>query len=83
VLLAAVPSAVNPVRVANGTDIVPADHLGMTPPRCARKVLLVPAGMSAIAGQPPVRRYRVARLRLDTPEASATKRFDYLKRTFD
>jgi hypothetical protein len=39
--------------------------------------------MSAITGQPPVRRYRVARLRLDTPEASATKRFDYLKRTFD
>ena len=34
-------------------------------------------------GQPPLRRYRMARLRLDTPEASFPKSYEYLKRTFD
>lgn len=56
----------------------------MSPLSSARKVLLVPSGSTtASAGQPAVRRYRVARLRLDTPGADAAKRFEYLKRTFD
>ena len=60
--------------------IIPA----MTPPSSARKVLLIPTGSSAErAGQPAVRRYRVAGLRLDTPDAAFPKRFEYLKRTFD
>lgn len=61
-------------------SIIPA----MTPPSSARKVLLVPSGSSAErVGQPAVRRYRVARLRLDTPDAAFPKRYEYLKRTFD
>ena len=56
----------------------------MTPPLSARKVVLVPAGSSPESeGRPPIRRYRVARLRFDTPELPFPKRYDYLKRTFD
>lgn len=56
----------------------------MTSPPSSRKIVLVPASNSAETdGRPPLRRYRVARLRFDTPDASQPKRFDYLKRTFD
>lgn len=55
----------------------------MTPAPSVRKVLLIPAGISASTGQPPLRRYRMARLRLDAAESQPAKRFDYLKRTFD
>jgi hypothetical protein len=56
----------------------------MTSPLSARKVVLIPAPSAPeISGQPPIRRYRVARLRFDTPSPSFPKRYEYLKRTFD
>lgn len=56
----------------------------MRSPHPARKVVLVRTGSSAASdGQPPIRRYRVARLRMDGPESSSAKRYEYLKRTFD
>jgi hypothetical protein len=57
----------------------------MRTPLSARRVVLVPAGSSQEhEGQPSIRRYRVARLRFDNPEATAfPKRYEYLKRTFD
>ena len=41
------------------------------------------APSASSSGQPAIRRYRVARLRLDTPESPFPKRYDYLKRSFD
>jgi hypothetical protein len=56
----------------------------MTPPFSARKFVLVPTGGSAgSSGQPAVRRYRMARLRLETPEGEPGKPYEYLKRSFD
>lgn len=50
----------------------------------ARRIVLVPAGSAQEhEGQPSIRRYRVARLRFDTPETALPKRYEYLKRTFD
>lgn len=58
----------------------------MTTPSSSSKLILAldrraAAGPTAPAG--PIRRYRIARLRFDTPEAGPEHRFDYLKRTFD
>lgn len=65
-----------------------ADHLAMTRPLTASKVLLVahrgtvPANRRDI----PIRRYRLARLRLDgrpAGQAGSDSRFEYLKRVYD
>jgi hypothetical protein len=50
------------------------------------KVLLVAdrrAEPAQVAGAPPVRRYRIARLRFDPPSAAGASRFEHLKRTYD
>ncbi|HTP20022.1 MAG TPA: hypothetical protein VMJ65_10490 [Solirubrobacteraceae bacterium] len=57
----------------------------MTRPVTASKVLLV-ADRRAATSAPrdtPIRRYRLARLRLDPPPAGPATRFDYLKRVYD
>jgi hypothetical protein len=57
----------------------------MTRPITASKVLLVADRRRAPADRevPPVRRYRIARLRFDSRPAGAESRFDYLKRVYD
>ena len=56
----------------------------MRSPLSTRRIVLVPAGSSPEnEGQPSIRRYRVARLRADTPGTALPKRYEYLKRTFD
>lgn len=59
--------------------------LAMTRPTPASKILLVGdrrAEADTSAGIP-VRRYRLARLRLDSRPAGAGARFDHLKRVYD
>jgi len=59
--------------------------LPMTRPITASKVLLVAdrraTGMSRQSV--PIRRYRLARLRLDPRSGSGESRFEYLKRVYD
>ena len=57
----------------------------MTRPIAASKVLLVADRRPATSTQQntPVRRYRLARLRLDSRASGAESRFDYLKRVYD
>jgi hypothetical protein len=59
--------------------------LVMTRPITASKVLLVadrrPVPASRDSG--PVRRYRIARLRLESRPAGTESRFEYLKRVYD
>jgi hypothetical protein len=59
--------------------------LAMTRPITASKVMLVrdPRSASQSRQTIPVRRYRLARLRLDGRPAGAEARFDYLKRVYD
>jgi len=59
--------------------------LPMTRPITASKVVLI-ADRRATGIRPqtgPVRRYQLARLRLDARQAGAESRFDYLKRLYD
>ena len=58
--------------------------LGMTGPN-PPKVLLV-ADRRSVAGEPgtvPLRRYRLARLRLDGRAAEPASRFEHLQRVYD
>jgi hypothetical protein len=57
----------------------------MTRPLTAPKVLLVADRRTSPAARRdiPIRRYRLARLRLDSPPEAGESRFDYLKRTYD
>lgn len=57
----------------------------MTRPLTASKVLLVVDRRPPAANRDPapVRRYRIARLRFDSPPAGGESRFDYLKRIYD
>jgi hypothetical protein len=59
--------------------------LAMTRPITASKVLLVADRRTASSSRRdvPIRRYRLARLRLDPRGASAESRFEYLKRVYD
>jgi hypothetical protein len=59
--------------------------LAMTRPITPSKVLLVADRRAAARRREsvPVRRYRLARLRLEPPPAGAESRFDYLKRAYD
>jgi hypothetical protein len=57
----------------------------MTRPTSASKVLLVGDRRSEAdtSAGTPVRRYRLARLRLDSRPAGADARFEHLKRVYD
>jgi hypothetical protein len=57
----------------------------MTRPPIASKVLLVADRRTAPANRrdTPIRRYRLARVRLDGRPAGTESRFDYLKRVYD
>jgi len=59
--------------------------LAMTRPLTASKVLLVADRRSAPASRrdTPVRRYRLARLRLDPRSGAGESRYEYLKRVYD
>ena len=59
--------------------------LPMTRSTPASKVLLVADRRVASQGRQtvPIRRYRLARLRLDARAAGSESRFDYLKRVYD
>ncbi len=57
----------------------------MTPPVTSSKVLLIEdrREQPAEPSTAPVRRYRLARLRLDGRSPDAASRFDHLKRVYD
>lgn len=59
--------------------------LAMNSPPTASRVVLVADRRAEIgpATTPPVRRYRLARLRLDSRPTHSESRFDYLKRVYD
>ena len=59
--------------------------LAMTRPMTASKLLLVADRRAASSTReaPPVRRYRLARLRFDPPPTGSESRFDHLKRVYD
>ena len=48
-----------------------------------RRLVLVPAPPRADRGDAAVRRYRIARLRLEGREVSRAERFDHVKRAYD
>jgi hypothetical protein len=48
-----------------------------------RRLVLVPASPRADRGDAAVRRYRLARLRLEGREVARAERFDHVKRTYD
>jgi hypothetical protein len=48
-----------------------------------RRLVLVPASPRADRGDAAVRRYRLARLRLEGREVARAQRFDHLKRAYD
>jgi hypothetical protein len=57
----------------------------MTPPASdplVRRIVLVPAGARGDRSDAAVRRYRLARLRLEGREAPAGERFAHLKRQY-
>jgi hypothetical protein len=57
----------------------------MSRPTTSSKLLLVadPRPASTDAGAVPVRRYRLARLRIDSRSSDPSERFEHLKRIFD
>jgi hypothetical protein len=57
----------------------------MTRPNTSSKVLLVAdrRGAAPRAGTVPIRRYRLARLRLDSRTTGNQMRFEHLKRVYD
>ena len=59
--------------------------LAMTRPLTASKVLLVADRRTASSSRQtvPIRRYRLARVRLDPRSTSPESRFEYLKRVYD
>jgi hypothetical protein len=69
------------MRVARRMPII----LHMTRPLTTSKVLLVADRRAAVAGRETVtvRRYRLARLRLNPRPADAATPFEYLKRVYD
>ena len=61
-------------------QVRPSHTTGDPPARAARRLVLVPASGR---GDELVRRYRLARLRLEPRETTGDQRFDHLKRTYD
>ena len=52
-------------------------------PAPPRRLVLVPVGPSAGRGDASVRRYRLARLRLEGREVAREERFSHCKRSYD
>lgn len=52
-------------------------------PRSARRVVLVPSAQRTGRGDELIRRYRLARLRLEDRMVPGAERFDHLKRSHD
>jgi hypothetical protein len=52
-------------------------------PAATRRLILVPAAPRADRGDAMVRRYRIARLRLEGREVARSQRFDRVKRSYD
>ena len=52
-------------------------------PAATRRLVLVPAAPRSERGDAAVRRYRIARLRLEGREVARDERFDHVKRTYD
>ena len=48
-----------------------------------RRLILVPTGQGAARGDEMVRRYRLARLRLEGRPVAPERRFDHVKRSYD
>lgn len=63
-----------------GSQLRPSHTTGDPPGPTARRLVLVPASGR---GDELVRRYRLARLRLEPRETRAEHRFAHLKRTYD
>ena len=61
------------------------DHAGMTPRTASSKLLLVadPRTVAAGPAMTPIRRFRLARLRVEGRAATGRARIDTLKRAFD
>lgn len=57
--------------------------LTMTSPLPSTKVLLLPDPRNAKADGAPLRRFRIARVRLDEYGERPSKRFDHLRRIYD
>ena len=62
------------------SQLRPSQTTGDPPAPAARRLVLVPASGR---GDDLVRRYRLARLRLEPREARGDQRFEHLKRTYD
>ena len=55
-----------------------------SPPAATRRLILVPASPARSGrGDAMVRRYRIARLRLEGRDVSRAERFDHVKRSYD
>jgi hypothetical protein len=54
-----------------------------SPAAVTRRLILVPAQPRADRGDAMVRRYRIARLRLEGREVSRSERFEHVKRSYD
>jgi hypothetical protein len=61
-------------------QVRPSHTTGDPPTPVARRLVLVPASGR---GDELVRRYRLARLRLEPRETTGERRFEHLKRTYD
>ena len=61
-------------------QVRPGHTTGDPPAPVARRLVLVPASGR---GDEPVRRYRLARLRLEPRDTRGDQRFEHLKRTYD
>jgi hypothetical protein len=62
------------------SQVRPTHTTGDPPTPVARRLVLVPASGR---GDELVRRYRLARLRVETRETSGEQRFEHLRRTYD
>jgi hypothetical protein len=58
-------------------------HMNSTATAPVRRLVLVPAEPRTGRGDASVRRYRLARLRLEGREVPAAKRFEHCKRSYD
>jgi hypothetical protein len=76
-----VDSAAGPYDTAAASPIM----LAMTPPATApaRRLVLVPADPRSGRGEAAVRRYRLARLRLEDRDVRPADRFAHCKRSYD
>jgi hypothetical protein len=57
--------------------------ISSTAAAATHRLILIPASPRADRGDAAVRRYRLARLRLEGREVARAQRFDHLKRSYD